>query len=96
MKKLLAFLLVMVLALATMTACDPAETFGDVKDTVGGWFGKGDDTDNDQANNDQNNNDQNNNQTPDTPAAENYAAKAINYLNVLYGGEANTARTAGS
>ena len=90
MKKLLAFLLVMVLALATMTACDPAETFGDVKDTVGGWFGKGDDTDNDQANNDQNNNDQNNNQTPDTPAAENYAAKAINYLNVLYGGEANT------
>ena len=94
MKKLLAFLLVMVLALATMTACDPAETFGDVKDTVGGWFGKGDDTDNDQANNDQNNNDQNNdqnnNQNPDTPAAENYAAKAINYLNVLYGGEANT------
>ena len=88
MKKLLAFLLVMVLALATMTACDPADTFGDVKDTVGGWFGKGDDTNDDQNNNDQNNNDTPD--TPDTPAAENYAAKAINYLNVLYGGEANT------
>ena len=39
MKKLIALILVMVLSVATMTACNPSETFENVKDTVSGWFG---------------------------------------------------------
>ena len=39
MKKLIALILVMVLSVATMTACNPSETFDNVKDTVSGWFG---------------------------------------------------------
>ena len=71
MKRLLALILVMVLALATMTACSPNEVFDTVKEkaldgfdtvkeTVGGWFGI-------EFEDDCDDNCDNNNQTPPTP-----------------------------
>ena len=93
MKKLLALLLVMVLAVASMASCTPtdaidtvkdttSDVFNTVKKTVGGWFG----IEFEEENNDNNNADNagNNNQggttTPDNKTDAQYAVTQINSL----------------
>lgn len=82
MKKLLALVLVMVLALASMTACSPKDALDTVKDktvdgfntvkkTVGGWFGIEFE-------------DEKDNEGDDSSLAKNYAEMAVKYLNNLY------------
>ncbi|MBE6537233.1 MAG: hypothetical protein E7673_04695 [Ruminococcaceae bacterium] len=93
MKKLLALVLVMILALACMTSCEEMKDkvsggFNNVKETVGGWFGIefDDDKDDDKTPGttpgDGNKPDDG---TTTPPEEENYAEMAINYLDSLYG-----------
>ena len=87
MKKLLALVLVMVLALASLTSCDVKESvsngFGKVKTTVGGWFGIEFEEEEEPSN--ETPGTQTPDVKPDAPVKENYAAKAISSLKVIYG-----------